>query len=51
VDTPERTARAFDIIDELTREHGLVTSEMVPAMAALSETERIGGLKLADHDF
>jgi PII-like signaling protein len=51
VDTPERTARAFDIIDELTREHGLVTSEMVPAMTAMSETESVGGLKLADHDF
>jgi PII-like signaling protein len=51
VDTPERTARAFEIIDELTTEHGLVTSEMVPAMTAMSETERIGGLKLADYDF
>lgn len=51
VDTPERTAQAFDIIDELTTEHGLVTGEMVPAMTALSETARIGGLKLADHDF
>ncbi len=51
IDTPERTARAFDIIDELTREHGLVTSEMVPAMTAMSETESVGGLKLAKHDF
>ena len=33
IDTPERTARSFEIIDELTREHGLVTSEMVPAFA------------------
>jgi PII-like signaling protein len=51
VDTPERTARSFQIIDELTAEHGLVTSEMVPAMSAMSETERRGGLKLATHDF
>jgi PII-like signaling protein len=51
VDTPERTARSFEIIDELTSEHGLVTSEMVPAMTAMSETERRGGLKLATHDF
>jgi PII-like signaling protein len=51
VDTPERTARAFEIIDELTQEHGLVTSEMVPAMAAMSETDSVGGLKLAQHDF
>jgi len=51
VDTPERTARSFQIIDELTQEHGLVTSEMVPAMSAMSETEQRGGLKLASHDF
>ncbi|HTU78578.1 MAG TPA: DUF190 domain-containing protein [Solirubrobacteraceae bacterium] len=51
VDTPERTARNFQIIDELTQEHGLVTSEMVPAMSAMSETEQTGGLKLASHDF
>jgi PII-like signaling protein len=51
IDTPERTARSFAIIDELTAEHGLVTSEMVPAMTALSESETVGGLKLARHDF
>jgi PII-like signaling protein len=51
VDTPPRTARAFEIIDELTGEHGLVTSEMVPAMTALSSSERVGGLRLARHDF
>jgi PII-like signaling protein len=51
VDTPERTAHAFEIIDGLTTEHGLVTSEMVPAMAALSESEQIGGLRLANHEF
>lgn len=32
VDTPERTAAAFGIIDALTTEHGLVTSEMVPVL-------------------
>jgi len=51
IDTPERTARSFAIIDELTREHGLVTSEMVPAMSAISETEQRGGLRLAHHRF
>jgi PII-like signaling protein len=51
VDTPERIARSFDIIDSLTREHGLVTSEMVPGMRALSEHERRGGLRLARHDY
>ena len=38
IDTPEHTARSFEIIDELTSEHGLVTSEMVPAMSAMSES-------------
>jgi PII-like signaling protein len=34
VDTPARIAEAFSIIDDLTREQGLVTSETVPAMRA-----------------
>jgi PII-like signaling protein len=32
IDAPERIAAAFDIIDSLTTEQGLVTSETVPAM-------------------
>ncbi len=51
IDTPERIARSFQIIDELTAEHGLVTSEMVPAARAMSETETRGDLRLAEHDF
>jgi PII-like signaling protein len=51
IDTPERIARSFAIIDELTSEHGLVTSEMVPAMTSLGETGSHGGLRLANHDF
>jgi PII-like signaling protein len=51
VDTPERTARWFEIVDELTAEHGLVTSEMVPAVRAMSDAERRGGLRMARHDF
>jgi PII-like signaling protein len=34
IDAPDRISRAFAIVDELTREHGLVTSETVPAMRA-----------------
>jgi len=50
VDTPERIADSFKIVDELTDEAGLVTSEMVPAMASLSEGKRQrGGLRLARH--
>lgn len=51
VDTPERTTRWFEIVDELTAEHGLVTSEMVPAVRAMSDSERRGGLRLARHRF
>jgi PII-like signaling protein len=34
VDTPERVRRWYEIVDELTDETGLVTSEMVPAARA-----------------
>jgi PII-like signaling protein len=47
VDTPERCRRWFDLIDELTDEAGLVTSEMVPAFQAVAPEFRHGGLKLA----
>ena len=51
IDTPQRTAESFKIIDEITAEHGLVTSEMVPAATAISETGTRGGVRLADHRF
>ena len=51
VDTPERILQSFEIVDELTRERGLVTSEMVPARAAAIGAERRGGLRLARHRF
>ncbi|MGH3413822.1 MAG: DUF190 domain-containing protein [Marmoricola sp.] len=53
VDTPDRIARSFDVIDEMTGEHGLVTSEMVPAMAYLEGDvhDDAGGLALASHRF
>lgn len=34
IDVPERTARSFQIIDELTEKEGLVTCETVPALHA-----------------
>ena len=49
IDSPERIAAAFDVIDELTREHGLVTSETIPALHAASGGRRRGGLRLAGH--
>jgi PII-like signaling protein len=43
VDAPERIATAFSIIDELTREQGLVTSETVPALRAGGRDGRLAG--------
>lgn len=51
VDTPERMATSFEIVDELTAEHGVVTSEMVPALAATAPDTTWGGLRLARHLF
>jgi PII-like signaling protein len=51
VDKPDQIAASFEIVDELTDERGLVTSEMVPAMTTMAEAERRGGLRLARHRF
>lgn len=51
IDTPERSAASFAIIDEITDRHGLVTSEMVPAMRSSDGREGRGGLRLAWHRF
>jgi len=48
VDTPERIRRWFAIVDELTDEAGLVTSEMVPAFRATTPDLKRGGLQLAE---
>lgn len=47
VDTPERIRRWFAIVDEVTDEAGLVTSEMVPAFRATAPDAQRGGLRLA----
>jgi len=55
VDTPDRIASSFTIVDELTAEHGVVTSEMVPAVTTI--TPRVphaglrGRLRLAHYPF
>jgi PII-like signaling protein len=46
-DTPENIAESFDVVDELTREHGLVTSEVVPALVSVDGEDRYGGTDLA----
>jgi PII-like signaling protein len=48
VDRPERTARWFEIVDELTSGTGLVTSEVVPAVRATGPGILEGGLRLAE---
>jgi PII-like signaling protein len=47
VDAPSRIRRWWEIIDEVTDETGLVTSEIVPASRAISPEVKRGGLKLA----
>ncbi|WP_454789192.1 DUF190 domain-containing protein [Mycolicibacterium lutetiense] len=47
VDTPERIAGAFEIIDELTREHGVISAEMVPSATVVDAGHRLGGTDLA----
>ena len=51
IDTPEWIARTFDIVHELTAEHGVVTCEMVPAVVTLAGPDRHGDTKLARHDY
>jgi len=47
IDTPEQIRRWFAVVDELTDEAGLVTSEMVPAFHAIAPQGKVGGLRLA----
>lgn len=47
VDAPERILELFAIVDELTAQAGVVTSELVPAFRARGEWGEAGGLRLA----
>lgn len=49
VDTPANIAESFDVVDELTRHEGLVTSEMVPALA--SDDDDHGRPPMANHRY
>jgi PII-like signaling protein len=51
VDSPERIAASFGIIDELTGRHGLITSELVPALVSIDGGERRGGTGLAHYHY
>jgi PII-like signaling protein len=50
VDTPERIAASFELIDQVTERHGVVTSEIVPALIAVDGDNRIGSTRLARLD-
>ena len=39
------------LVDELTAEHGVVSSEMVPALTTVSGPDRHGGLGMARHSY
>ncbi|MGK2868926.1 MAG: DUF190 domain-containing protein [Mycobacterium sp.] len=47
VDSPARIAASFDLIDALTGVHGLVTSEVVPALVSIDSGVTRGDLTLA----
>ena len=47
IDTPERIATAFRVIDELTGKQGLVTSEAVPAIRAIGGGQAPAGMPAA----
>ena len=51
VDTPENIARSFEIVDEVTGQHGLVTSEMVPAFVSIDANAPRHPVELASYDY
>jgi PII-like signaling protein len=51
VDSPDRIAASFDIVDGLTDRHGLVTSELVPALVSIDDGARRGGTALARYHY
>ncbi|MGV0814199.1 DUF190 domain-containing protein [Mycolicibacterium boenickei] len=51
VDRPERIAASFEIIDEVTHEHGVVSSEMVPSATVVDAGHRLGGTDLAHFSY
>jgi PII-like signaling protein len=50
IDTPANIAECFDVVDELTRHEGLVTSEMVPALVS-DEGDGDGRPPMARHRY
>ncbi|OBH05753.1 hypothetical protein A5696_25045 [Mycobacterium sp. E2699] len=51
IDTPANIAECFDVVDELTRDEGLVTSELVPAVVSDEGDGGEGGPPMANHRY
>ncbi len=51
VDTPASIARSFQVVNELTADHGVVTCEMVPAALSIHAPGRRGNLQPAQYDY
>ena len=51
IDTPANIAESFDVVDELTRDEGLVTSEMVPALVSDEGDAGQGRPPMARHEY
>ncbi|CAM4086475.1 hypothetical protein MB901379_03089 [Mycobacterium basiliense] len=51
IDTPDIIAESFDVVDELTGDYGLVTSEMVPALVSDDGVQSGGRPNLARYEY
>ncbi len=51
IDTPANIAESFDVVDELTRNEGLVTNEMVPALVSDEGDSGQGRPHMARHRY
>ena len=47
VDSPDRIAAAFAIVDDVTGDDGVVTAERVPALVSIDHGDRRGNMTLA----
>jgi PII-like signaling protein len=51
IDTPANIAESFDVVDELTQDEGLVTSEMVPALVSDEDDNGRGRPRMARYRY
>lgn len=51
IGSPASIAHSFEIVDEVTKECGLVTCEMVPALLAIADGQRHGSTELAEFGY